>query len=252
MFHWCGNGSGGVSTAAAPPPSFSILFPVSGKETAADDAVDGGGGGGVTSSSSVDCTLTLGTTYTRHPPASSSSARILQRPSSASPSLCLDIMSRQGNHRTSPTKAGTAGGGNSGGNLNGDPHLLARRCANCDTTSTPLWRNGPRGPKSLCNACGIRYKKEERRAAASSPAMAVPAGGDGISYAYAMGPVATQHAWSCYAPSEGVVKSSAISVYGGEVEEPRRELYRLPPWRLNVVPSQFPPVGNFDGLSQYQ
>uniref|UniRef100_A0A6N2N9Z9 GATA-type domain-containing protein n=1 Tax=Salix viminalis TaxID=40686 RepID=A0A6N2N9Z9_SALVM len=48
-----------------------------------------------------------------------------------------------------------------------DP-LLARRCANCDTTSTPLWRNGPRGPKSLCNACGIRFKKEERRATAAN------------------------------------------------------------------------------------
>lgn len=41
-----------------------------------------------------------------------------------------------------------------------------RKCANCDTTTTPLWRNGPKGPKSLCNACGIRYKKEERRTAA--------------------------------------------------------------------------------------
>ncbi|KAK4410258.1 GATA transcription factor 18 [Sesamum angolense] len=38
----------------------------------------------------------------------------------------------------------------------------------CDTTSTPLWRNGPRGPKSLCNACGIRFKKEERRATAAA------------------------------------------------------------------------------------
>ncbi|XP_076906326.1 GATA transcription factor 19-like [Bidens hawaiensis] len=46
-----------------------------------------------------------------------------------------------------------------------NPAAVARRCANCHTTSTPLWRNGPRGPKSLCNACGIRFKKEERRAA---------------------------------------------------------------------------------------
>ncbi|GLJ20447.1 hypothetical protein SUGI_0371780 [Cryptomeria japonica] len=43
---------------------------------------------------------------------------------------------------------------------------VGRKCANCDTTTTPLWRNGPKGPKSLCNACGIRYKKEERRTAA--------------------------------------------------------------------------------------
>ncbi|KAJ6928642.1 hypothetical protein NC652_012697 [Populus alba x Populus x berolinensis] len=28
------------------------------------------------------------------------------------------------------------------------------------TTKTPLWRGGPAGPKSLCNACGIRYRKK--------------------------------------------------------------------------------------------
>ncbi|KAA8536775.1 hypothetical protein F0562_029253 [Nyssa sinensis] len=33
-------------------------------------------------------------------------------------------------------------------------------CADCKTTKTPLWRVGPSGPKSLCNACGIRYRKK--------------------------------------------------------------------------------------------
>ncbi|KAJ7977887.1 GATA transcription factor [Quillaja saponaria] len=32
-------------------------------------------------------------------------------------------------------------------------------CTGCKTTKTPLWRGGPAGPKSLCNACGIRYRK---------------------------------------------------------------------------------------------
>ncbi|KAI5061882.1 hypothetical protein GOP47_0022421 [Adiantum capillus-veneris] len=44
---------------------------------------------------------------------------------------------------------------------------VIRICAQCKTMRTPLWRNGPQGPKSLCNACGIRYKKEERRSAAA-------------------------------------------------------------------------------------
>ncbi|XP_038902274.1 putative GATA transcription factor 22 [Benincasa hispida] len=37
-----------------------------------------------------------------------------------------------------------------------------RRCTNynCNTNFTPMWRKGPLGPKSLCNACGIRYRKE--------------------------------------------------------------------------------------------
>ncbi|KAI5658614.1 hypothetical protein M9H77_27407 [Catharanthus roseus] len=32
-------------------------------------------------------------------------------------------------------------------------------CVDCKTTKTPLWRSGPAGPKSLCNACGIRQRK---------------------------------------------------------------------------------------------
>ncbi|EOA18974.1 hypothetical protein CARUB_v10007612mg [Capsella rubella] len=92
---------------------------------------------------SVDCTLSLGTPSTR---------------------LCNDDDERRFSSHTSNALGwdflnGAKKGGGGGGN-----NLLARRCANCDTTSTPLWRNGPRGPKSLCNACGIRFKKEERRA----------------------------------------------------------------------------------------
>ncbi|KAJ7561869.1 hypothetical protein O6H91_03G044800 [Diphasiastrum complanatum] len=44
-----------------------------------------------------------------------------------------------------------------------DQWNVPRSCAHCGTSKTPLWRNGPLGPKSLCNACGIRYKKVGRR-----------------------------------------------------------------------------------------
>lgn len=33
-----------------------------------------------------------------------------------------------------------------------------RKCSHCETTQTPQWRMGPLGPKTLCNACGVRYK----------------------------------------------------------------------------------------------
>lgn len=36
---------------------------------------------------------------------------------------------------------------------------LRLRCVHCRNTETPLWRAGPDGPKTLCNACGVRYKK---------------------------------------------------------------------------------------------
>ncbi|KAF8409973.1 hypothetical protein HHK36_002493 [Tetracentron sinense] len=116
------------------------------------------------SSSSVDCTLSLGTPSTRQ--TDDRSIGHHRRSGSFTSNVHWDMF-----QTTQPPLSAVAvaahrssrGGGSSNNNLTGDP-LLARRCAHCDTTSTPLWRNGPRGPKSLCNACGIRYKKEERRA----------------------------------------------------------------------------------------
>ncbi|KAL8483313.1 hypothetical protein ACS0TY_026121 [Phlomoides rotata] len=35
---------------------------------------------------------------------------------------------------------------------------LGRRCSHCQADKTPQWRAGPLGPKTLCNACGVRYK----------------------------------------------------------------------------------------------
>ncbi|OVA06167.1 zinc finger protein [Macleaya cordata] len=33
-----------------------------------------------------------------------------------------------------------------------------RRCSHCGVQKTPQWRTGPLGAKTLCNACGVRYK----------------------------------------------------------------------------------------------
>lgn len=37
-----------------------------------------------------------------------------------------------------------------------------RRCDQCGTEDTPEWRKGPKGPKTLCNACGLQYSKRVR------------------------------------------------------------------------------------------
>lgn len=47
------------------------------------------------------------------------------------------------------------------------PLGVIRVCSDCNTTKTPLWRSGPCGPKSLCNACGIRQRKARRAMMAS-------------------------------------------------------------------------------------
>ncbi|XP_022861365.1 GATA transcription factor 8-like [Olea europaea var. sylvestris] len=38
------------------------------------------------------------------------------------------------------------------------PTQAVRKCLHCEITKTPQWRAGPTGPKTLCNACGVRYK----------------------------------------------------------------------------------------------
>lgn len=35
-------------------------------------------------------------------------------------------------------------------------------CMTCGRTDSPEWRKGPQGPKTLCNACGLRWAKEVR------------------------------------------------------------------------------------------
>ena len=39
-----------------------------------------------------------------------------------------------------------------------DEGQVQRRCSHCQVQKTPQWRTGPMGAKTLCNACGVRYK----------------------------------------------------------------------------------------------
>jgi PAS domain S-box-containing protein len=36
-------------------------------------------------------------------------------------------------------------------------------CSDCGTLDSPEWRKGPKGPKTLCNACGLRWAKKEKK-----------------------------------------------------------------------------------------
>lgn len=38
----------------------------------------------------------------------------------------------------------------------------AKSCVLCHTTKTPMWRRGPKGFKSLCNACGLKSKNSRQ------------------------------------------------------------------------------------------
>ncbi|USW53771.1 Putative PAS domain, Zinc finger, GATA-type, Zinc finger, NHR/GATA-type, PAS domain superfamily [Septoria linicola] len=52
-------------------------------------------------------------------------------------------------------------------------------CADCGTLDSPEWRKGPKGPKTLCNACGLRWAKKEKKRSGddvkpNSPAPGMP------------------------------------------------------------------------------
>lgn len=46
----------------------------------------------------------------------------------------------------------------SAGGVGGGGAAQPRRCSHCGVTKTPQWRAGPLGSKTLCNACGVRFK----------------------------------------------------------------------------------------------
>ncbi|KAI3897294.1 hypothetical protein MKX03_036644 [Papaver bracteatum] len=39
------------------------------------------------------------------------------------------------------------------------PGGAVKKCSHCEITKTPQWREGPLGPSTLCNACGVCYKR---------------------------------------------------------------------------------------------
>lgn len=56
-----------------------------------------------------------------------------------------------------PPSGGISQNQNENPNANTTSQAL-RKCMHCEITKTPQWRAGPMGPKTLCNACGVRYK----------------------------------------------------------------------------------------------
>lgn len=51
-------------------------------------------------------------------------------------------------------------------------------CTDCGTLDSPEWRKGPNGPKTLCNACGLRWAKKEKKRTNSMSGL--PGGGSTV------------------------------------------------------------------------
>ncbi|KAE8726322.1 HNH endonuclease [Hibiscus syriacus] len=64
--------------------------------------------------------------------------------------------------RTNPFSSWKEDDNNSGGGteeeMAAEVKQQPRRCSHCLAQRTTQWRAGPLGPKTLCNACGVRYK----------------------------------------------------------------------------------------------
>jgi hypothetical protein len=160
-------------TMAAASTNFSLFFPLHTNKAEfahvamAADGFDDDSHSSVTTSpsspsssstGSVDCTLSLGTPSSRRAAAETAKQRAACLAScgtvswdvaaTADQSYCCCCCC-QGGSRPSPAAEAMNKGAAvpCAGHGQQDPMLVDRRCANCGTSSTPLWRNGPRGPK---------------------------------------------------------------------------------------------------------
>lgn len=87
--------------------------------------------------------------------------------------------SHKGSNSVHAHAGSTPGGGNGahldseGNPASGDQHKAKKKkiqqddgdyvCADCGRVDSPEWRKGPLGPKTLCNACGLRWAKRIKR-----------------------------------------------------------------------------------------
>ncbi|KAG1354454.1 GATA transcription factor 2 [Cocos nucifera] len=79
-------------------------------------------------------------------------------PSQTSPSSSSSSSSSDFPPSKPKATAGSSNNNNNGRGKKGGGEIGVRRCTHCASEKTPQWRTGPLGPKTLCNACGVRYK----------------------------------------------------------------------------------------------
>uniref|UniRef100_A0A2P2MJ67 GATA transcription factor n=1 Tax=Rhizophora mucronata TaxID=61149 RepID=A0A2P2MJ67_RHIMU len=63
--------------------------------------------------------------------------------------VCVENASAKRQKKKPALEAAAGGGGGT---------QQPRRCSHCGVQKTPQWRAGPLGAKTLCNACGVRFK----------------------------------------------------------------------------------------------
>ncbi|KAF9402725.1 hypothetical protein BGX21_008986 [Mortierella sp. AD011] len=65
---------------------------------------------------------------------------------------------REQDEKVSSSKKASNGSKKSGTSGSSSNPAQQKRCGYCNCTTTPMWRRGPNGPSTLCNACGVKWK----------------------------------------------------------------------------------------------
>lgn len=142
-----------------------------------------------------------------------------------------------------------------------DTHRL--KCVHCHSTETPLWRTGPDGPKTLCNACGVRFKKGKLilykddngnltavKRQDSLPVHVPPPTKKSLKKPLPSTPLVSPHLTDPSirravrkVPSEGSIQQSAVA------KKPRFRVRRA---NAGQLPGRYLPNLSFDSQSQFQ
>ncbi|GAA0143857.1 zinc finger transcription factor [Lithospermum erythrorhizon] len=103
----------------------------------------------------------IGSSPSLTPESSSLTSNSLEGSSSRISSLLVDGLVQQGEWFVSARKPVAKKQKKNNAEENGPVSSgtqMVHRCTHCQVQKTPQWRAGPLGPKTLCNACGVRYK----------------------------------------------------------------------------------------------
>ena len=138
-----------AAMAAAAAAAANAAGSGGGTSAGQDSCVTAAPGRGARSKRSSRATAAAWHSLVPRPPSQSS-------PSPSSCSLSSDFPSSNSNKPARPN-GGNRGNKSPGGAAAGDEGGV-RRCTHCASEKTPQWRSGPLGPKTLCNACGVRFK----------------------------------------------------------------------------------------------
>ncbi|KAK9789764.1 hypothetical protein WJX73_004896 [Symbiochloris irregularis] len=94
-------------------------------------------------------------------PAATPSPNPAQAP--AVPTTSMGLTTRKGASRSAKEKAGAEAPAPPVPRPCANSVPPGQACTQCFVQATPVWRAGPMGPKTLCNACGVRWTKDNKR-----------------------------------------------------------------------------------------